>query len=110
MGLVSVGHMWLRMARAALARRADGDERAAFYDAKLATARFYMTKILPQSRTLAATIEAGAEPVMALAAEASEGGASEELVPDAERFRRERVTGDGHSGNRSASGAALSTR
>jgi alkylation response protein AidB-like acyl-CoA dehydrogenase len=70
MGLVSVGHMWLRMARAALARRAAGDERAAFYDAKLATARFYMTKILPQSRTLAATIEAGAEPVMALAAEA----------------------------------------
>ena len=69
-GLVSVGYMWLRMARVSAGRLAAGGGDAAFDEAKLATARFYMTKLLPQTRTLAATIEAGAEPVMALAAEA----------------------------------------
>ena len=69
-GLVSVGYMWLRMARVAAAKLPDANGRAGFYDAKLKTARFYMTKLLPQTRALAATIEAGAEPVMALAAEA----------------------------------------
>ncbi|CAA9331393.1 MAG: Long chain acyl-CoA dehydrogenase [fadN-fadA-fadE operon] [uncultured Gemmatimonadaceae bacterium] len=69
-GLVSVGYMWLRMARVAAEKLPAAGARAPFYEAKLTTARFYMAKILPQTRTLAATIEAGAEPVMALAAEA----------------------------------------
>jgi hypothetical protein len=72
-GLVAVGYMWLRMARAAQSRLAGGtagDGESRFYETKLTTARFYMTKLLPQTRSLASTIEAGAEPVMALAAEA----------------------------------------
>jgi hypothetical protein len=69
-GLVAVGYMWLRMARAAQARLAAGASDAGYYETKLATARFYMTKLLPQTRSLASTIEAGAEPVMALAVEA----------------------------------------
>ena len=69
-GLVSVGYMWLRMARVAHAKMPTGNGSAAFYDAKLKTARFYVTKLLPQTRALAATIEAGAEPVMALDAAA----------------------------------------
>jgi hypothetical protein len=39
-------------------------------DAKVATARFYVTKLLPQTRALAAQIEAGAGPVMELDAAA----------------------------------------
>jgi hypothetical protein len=41
-----------------------------FYDAKLATARFYMQRILPQSSGLFAAIMAGKGTTMALDAEA----------------------------------------
>jgi hypothetical protein len=41
---------------------ATGD--AAFYEAKIKTARFYMTKLLPQIAALAVTIKSGAAPVM----------------------------------------------
>jgi alkylation response protein AidB-like acyl-CoA dehydrogenase len=68
-GLVATGWMWLRMATVAaakLARGADAGGGAARHQAKLATARFYVTKLLPQAHALAAQIAAGAEPVMAL--------------------------------------------
>jgi alkylation response protein AidB-like acyl-CoA dehydrogenase len=65
-GLVASGWMWLRMAAAAQARLAAGDGDRAFLEAKLQTARFYVTKLLPQTRTLQATIAAGAEPVMSM--------------------------------------------
>ena len=58
-GLVATGWMWLRMAQVAVAKEGD-----AFYDAKVKTARFYFTKLLPQTSALAATIAAGAAPVM----------------------------------------------
>ena len=41
------------------------DEDPEFYDAKLATARFYFAKILPGTTSLLASITAGADPVMA---------------------------------------------
>ena len=44
MGLVALGFMWARMAALA-ARRAEED----FYRAKLATARFFMARVLPQT-------------------------------------------------------------
>ena len=65
MGAVATGWMWLRMARVAHERLAAGEGDAAFYEAKVATARFYMTKLLPQVQSLATTIKAGAAPVMA---------------------------------------------
>jgi alkylation response protein AidB-like acyl-CoA dehydrogenase len=69
-GLVSTGWMWVRMARVALdklaALGADTNGDARFYRAKVATARFYVTKLLPQAQALAAQIAAGAAPVMAL--------------------------------------------
>ena len=37
---------------------------APLYDAKLKTARFYFTKLLPQVSSLAAAVAAGAAPVM----------------------------------------------
>ena len=66
-GLTALAFMWARMAAVALAK-AEGDE-TGFYKAKLATARFYMTRILPQTSSLFATIMAGKKPLMELEAE-----------------------------------------
>jgi 3-(methylsulfanyl)propanoyl-CoA dehydrogenase len=63
--LVALAYLWARMvqvAKARLAAGADGD--AAFYEAKVRTARFFMTKMLPESGALFAQIMAGAKPVM----------------------------------------------
>ncbi len=60
--LVLLAYIWARQAKLALQLR---EEDPAFYDAKLATARFYFTKILPQTTGLLASITAGAAPVMA---------------------------------------------
>ena len=67
MGHVCMGLMWTRMARAALALP-DSDK--AFAEAKLATGRYYMARQLPACALHLARIESGAEPVMALPAEA----------------------------------------
>jgi alkylation response protein AidB-like acyl-CoA dehydrogenase len=56
-GLTALGYCWARMAETALARQ-DGED-AAFYRAKLATARFFMQRILPQTGALSAQIMAG---------------------------------------------------
>jgi alkylation response protein AidB-like acyl-CoA dehydrogenase len=70
MGLVSLGWMWLKMARAsAQALEAEGKEGTAFYEAKLTTARFYATRELPLSTALRRKIEAGAETLMKIPAE-----------------------------------------
>jgi alkylation response protein AidB-like acyl-CoA dehydrogenase len=61
-GLASIGWMWIRMAVAATKL---GDDDAALRDDKLATARFYISKLLPQVRALGAQIDAGSEVVMA---------------------------------------------
>jgi hypothetical protein len=63
--LVALAYMWAKMvklAKAKLSAGANGD--AAFYEAKVATARFFMTKILPENSALFAQIMAGAKPVM----------------------------------------------
>ena len=60
--LVALAYLWARTAKVALAKREA--ENGAFYRAKLATARFYMTRLLPQSSALFAAIMAGAKPVM----------------------------------------------
>jgi 3-(methylsulfanyl)propanoyl-CoA dehydrogenase len=63
--LVAMAYMWTRMvqvARAKLAAGSDGD--ASFYEAKIRTARFFMTKMLPESSALFAQIMAGSAPVM----------------------------------------------
>ncbi|WP_395543386.1 acyl-CoA dehydrogenase C-terminal domain-containing protein [Neotabrizicola sp. sgz301269] len=70
MGHVCLGLMWTRIARAALTALDEGRGDAAFLRTKLATARFYMTRQLPACMLHLARIESGAEPVMALEAEA----------------------------------------
>lgn len=63
-GHVCLGYMWARMAKAALA----GDDD--FHRAKLITGRYHMTRLLPATALHLARIRSGAEPVMALSAEA----------------------------------------
>jgi hypothetical protein len=60
-----VGHLvfayfWARMAKVALEKQASGDP---FYRAKLATARFYFAKLLPETASLIRTCRAGLAPL-----------------------------------------------
>ncbi len=61
-GLVAMGYLWARAARLALAG-ADGPE-GRFYRAKLATARFYFERLMPQSGALFAALVSGAGTMM----------------------------------------------
>jgi len=70
MGLVSLGWMWLRMAAASQAALKDGSSDGGFHEAKLTTARFYAERELPLSSALRRKIEAGAESLMKIPAEA----------------------------------------
>jgi hypothetical protein len=69
-GLVALGYMWAKIAKAAQARRAQGNGIAERMDAKLATGRFFMERMLPETGTRLARISSGADSVMALPAEA----------------------------------------
>ena len=60
-GHLVFAYFWARMAKVALAKKDSGDP---FYTAKLATARFYMQRLLPDTASLHARIIAGAAPVM----------------------------------------------
>jgi len=66
-GLVALGFMWVRMALIAAEKAPLGGPDAAFYQAKLTTARFYMERILPQAGSLLFTIKAGKASLMELA-------------------------------------------
>jgi hypothetical protein len=66
-GLVAIGAMWLRMARVAADTLAAGaGPKEAFYRSKIVTAKFWLTRVLPQAHGLMASIAAGGETVMAL--------------------------------------------
>jgi alkylation response protein AidB-like acyl-CoA dehydrogenase len=65
-GIVAVGYLWLRAAKLARAALDAGSPDAAFYQAKLVTARFYIERILPQAGALLAQIEAGKAAMMAM--------------------------------------------
>jgi alkylation response protein AidB-like acyl-CoA dehydrogenase len=64
-GLVALGYMHARIAEAALAK---GDDQA--MKAKLATARFFADRMLPETAAHLARIQSGADSVMALADDA----------------------------------------
>jgi len=70
MGIVSVGLMWLRIARAATAALANDAPDRGFYETKLATARFFADKVMPETGALRRKLEAGSESLMAIPAEA----------------------------------------
>ena len=70
MGLVSLGWMWLKMAAASYQALSSGATDQDFHQAKLITARFFAERELPSSSGLRSKIEAGAETLMKLPAEA----------------------------------------
>ncbi|KUO50425.1 MAG: acyl-CoA dehydrogenase [Sphingomonadales bacterium BRH_c42] len=71
MGIVTLGFMWLRMAKVAQAKLAQGGgDDGAFYRAKLTSARYYAERFLPDAGALRRKLEAGSESMMALGAEA----------------------------------------
>ncbi|MDX2028316.1 MAG: acyl-CoA dehydrogenase C-terminal domain-containing protein [Alphaproteobacteria bacterium] len=68
--LVAVGFMWMKMAKIAAEKLPTAGSRAPFYEAKLKTARFYFSKILPQVNGLNLAILSGSKSVMDMPAEA----------------------------------------
>ncbi len=60
-GHLVYAYLWARMAKVALEKQASGDT---FYIAKLATARFYFAKLLPETASLIRSARAGAAPMM----------------------------------------------
>ena len=66
-GNVGGGWMMARAAAVAQRKRAEAGADVSFYEAKLATARFYTEHILPQSAALKRTVVTGAASVLALA-------------------------------------------
>ena len=70
MGHVCLGLMWARMARASMAALAADTTDPDFHKTKIATGRYYMARQLPATAMHLARINSGADPVMALAAEA----------------------------------------
>jgi len=69
-GHTCLGLMWAKMARAAMEALAAGASDTTFYETKIATGRYYMARQLPATAMHLSRIESGAEPVMALAADA----------------------------------------
>ncbi|WP_415902018.1 acyl-CoA dehydrogenase C-terminal domain-containing protein [Neptuniibacter sp. QD29_5] len=63
-GYVVLGYFWARMAKVAQEKLAAGEGDAAFYQAKLTTARFYFQRILPRTRSLVETMQSGADNLM----------------------------------------------
>ena len=63
MGIVTLGLMWLRMAKVATATLAAGTEDPAFYEAKLSTARYYMDRYLPDAGALRRKLETGSDSI-----------------------------------------------
>jgi alkylation response protein AidB-like acyl-CoA dehydrogenase len=62
-GHLCFAYLFARMAKIALAKQDSGDP---FYVAKLATARFYFAKLLPETAALIRSARAGVAPLMAM--------------------------------------------
>jgi alkylation response protein AidB-like acyl-CoA dehydrogenase len=60
-GHLAFAYFWARMAKVALEKQAGGDP---FYTAKLATARFYFAKLLPETAGLIRSARTGLKPLM----------------------------------------------
>ncbi|WP_226700858.1 acyl-CoA dehydrogenase C-terminal domain-containing protein [Qipengyuania gaetbuli] len=70
MGIVTLGLMWLKMSKVAHAKLGTAGDDKAFYEQKLATARYYMDRCLPDAGALRRKLEAGSDSLMALGEEA----------------------------------------
>ncbi len=69
-GLVALGYMWAQMVKSAqdkLSQGANGS--SGFYENKIATGRFFMERVLPETALCLARIQTGSESMMALKAD-----------------------------------------
>ena len=64
-GLTAIGYMWAMMAKTSLEKRGDDP----YYDDKLTTARYYVSRVLPEIDAHLTKLKTGAEPLMALPAD-----------------------------------------
>jgi len=65
-GYVTLAYFWAQMAEIAQKELTEGTSEQAFYQAKLDTARFYFQRLLPRTKTHAATMLAGADTLLAM--------------------------------------------
>jgi acyl-CoA dehydrogenase len=68
-GLVALGYMWGRMAKASQEKIAEGAT-LPIYEGKLITGRYFMDRVMPETAAHLARISAGADSMMALAEDA----------------------------------------
>ena len=70
-GLVAMGFMWAKMAKASAEKLAAGaDGRADFYETRLTLGKYFMEREMPETAAHLARISSGAETLMTLKAEA----------------------------------------
>ena len=69
-GYAVFAYLWARMAKVALDKMVEGTTEEMFYNAKVQSARFYFKRMLPRSKTHAATMLAGADSLMDMPEEA----------------------------------------
>jgi alkylation response protein AidB-like acyl-CoA dehydrogenase len=69
-GLTALAYMWALQSKAALAAKKNGGAGDPYYDTKLATGRYFLARMLPDTASHLAKLKSGSGPVMALAAEA----------------------------------------
>jgi alkylation response protein AidB-like acyl-CoA dehydrogenase len=69
-GLVALGYMWCRIVEAAIVKLPEANGAPSRHSAKLVTARFFMERMLPETATRLARIEAGSASTMELADDA----------------------------------------
>jgi alkylation response protein AidB-like acyl-CoA dehydrogenase len=62
--LVALGFMWVQMAEVALKKMAEGSNNKKFYEAKIKTARFFFSRMLPEADWHFKAIMAGADSLM----------------------------------------------
>lgn len=65
-GLTGLSYMWAMMAKAAFTKTKNGGAGDPYYASKIATGRYFLDRILPESASYLAKVEAGAASVMAL--------------------------------------------
>jgi hypothetical protein len=68
-GYAVFAYIWAKMAKVAQDKLAAGEGDTAYYQAKLKTADFYFSRILPRTESLATTMVSGADVLMAMGEE-----------------------------------------
>jgi len=66
--LTALAFCWARMAKVAMEKKGSGDGKDEFYDSKLQTARFFMTRMLPEYESRFRMVMAGKGPLMEMQA------------------------------------------